>query len=298
MPFWSLSKLFPGSDDTDQPTTPTTPTTRRKRVRFSQDRQRSRSRSPAPKRRRNFEPLPEPEISTEPDIPKVLQNKDAPERWDLTISPRSRRFWAVVKAFRKLLRDVDIQNILEVFFPAHEIALLSPRPRLPGTELESSHLQELREENTWRYNQLLASPRFRKEARNADIGFKLAMAWFGLPVAPISGGKIGELENEKRPLKGEVITDGVGDEMRFLNGYTTRSYSTDAGARGKFPCGKRNISAKWITDDLSRSRYRPGQLLPTERQGKDGAARGFDSGAQPSGRRCGSRRLRSRGVIR
>ncbi|KAL2268406.1 hypothetical protein VTJ83DRAFT_3252 [Remersonia thermophila] len=244
MPFWPISTLFQGGGSSDA------------------DRSSSRSKkrlfpfsdAPDAKRRltRGASPIPR-------GPPEALRNKDPADRWDLAIRPSSERFTAVVHAFRSLLSGFpdqpSVDSILREYFTEHEQLLLSPRPYLEGIA-NSRHLEALREDNAWRYDQLLGSPRFREHAPNADLGFKLAMAWFGLPVSPI--GRLGSTNGQATkggPWERRVIVDGPGDELRFLNGYTERGWSRDVGVRKPDPVLESYYPAKGEeqtleTDDL------------------------------------------------
>ncbi|KAK4102395.1 hypothetical protein N658DRAFT_395566, partial [Parathielavia hyrcaniae] len=93
----------------------------------------------------------------------------------------------------------------------------------------------IREGNRWRYAELLGKGgRFESWAGRADLAFKLTLAWFGLPVAPLGrvdgrgGGVGGGREEGEGEGGGQNLKQG---ELRFLNGYRKRVYGRDVGVR-------------------------------------------------------------------
>ncbi|AEO68194.1 uncharacterized protein THITE_2145404 [Thermothielavioides terrestris NRRL 8126] len=101
----------------------------------------------------------------------------------------------------------------------------------------------MQEENAARYAELLRTARFRDVLRGGGgngegdaggvLAVKLAMAWFGLPVAPIGRG-LGGSEDEEDESGDEKEREG--QALRFLNGYSgERAYGRDVGLRRPDP---------------------------------------------------------------
>ncbi|KAL2163322.1 hypothetical protein VTH06DRAFT_5379 [Thermothelomyces fergusii] len=187
-------------------------------------------------------------------------------RWNPAISPDAPEFAAVLATFRRLLGDPSqtVDSILAAHFTRHEQDLLRPSccddDYDDDTRRHRHHcaaLARIRDDNRRLYAELLRSDRFaaRGWAARADLAFKLALAWFGVPVAPMGAGvadavAIAEREEEEEEEEEAMAMamarrTGDGGELRFLNGYTERFYGRDAGVRKPDP----RMEAYYFRDD-------------------------------------------------
>ncbi|KAK3305630.1 uncharacterized protein B0T15DRAFT_379455, partial [Chaetomium strumarium] len=128
----------------------------------------------------------------------------------------------------------------------------------------------LQEGNRWRYGELLKTERFRGWAGRADLAFKLTLAWFGLPVAPMGGGE-GDSDSDSEDESGSGGEKRVRKEaLRFLNGYNERVYERDAGVREPDP--------KLEVYYLKRTRHRRRGHYGTGRPWEDPTSSGLRGG--------------------
>ncbi|KAK3346622.1 hypothetical protein B0T25DRAFT_282326 [Lasiosphaeria hispida] len=157
---------------------------------------------------------------------------EAPKRWCPEIDPNSADFAAILEDFGSMLADpsLTICDILEGTFAPHERALL-----LPTDRRQNPALYAIQKENRARYAELLDSERFGDEwKKTADLAFKLTLAYFGLPVAPLRADFSQQFPRfgDESDVEGEVLEAGdddapEGGRLRFLNCYKFRSYEHD-----------------------------------------------------------------------
>ncbi|KAI1800326.1 hypothetical protein F4811DRAFT_539616 [Daldinia bambusicola] len=124
-------------------------------------------------------------------------------------------FMRVERYFFTLLRNTNltIQEILQNTFEPHEICLIEPVSHPP-------ELVRLQKRNSIRYQQILET-RFRGHAPTLQL--KLALLYFGLPVAPMKPGMAQEMvitDLDFLEDKLEIMSDPLG----FLDEYAERVY--------------------------------------------------------------------------
>lgn len=175
--------------------------------------------------------LPSPETPRIVNLDAYLRTP-APRRWNAAIKPRSRAFRDVVETFQEQLTESSIEEILQEYFTRHERDLLIPADRRRNRAL--ARIQRL---NRVRCRMLLQSQRFSTWAGIADsLELKLAMLWYGLPVAPIefdpeeefetgsdTDDDVARAETEKRA----AAADRKKNSLRFLNSYGQRHFGRD-----------------------------------------------------------------------
>ncbi|KAK4445561.1 hypothetical protein QBC34DRAFT_332929 [Podospora aff. communis PSN243] len=163
----------------------------------------------------------------------------APSRWNPTIDPSSKEFAARVASFREVLTATDgragsLNEVLTRVFSPHERSLL-----IPADRERNSVLADIQKRNAKSYSALVRSDRFKKWMKQGgdQLAFKLAMLWYGLPVAPLrlnywrgwpaykDAASDDETDTEEW-MKGDETEPEVG-RLRFLNGYHGRMYEWD-----------------------------------------------------------------------
>ena len=158
---------------------------------------------------------------------QVKLRQDAPKRWNSRIMPDDEEFGNILDTFHALLANpsMSLVDIFGDYFTSYEQSLL-----LPASKKQNPVLARLHTSNRKRYDALLESPRFRDWSSRADLGFKLTLAYFGLPVAPITIDfdqqvsldvhEDDEVEDPKDPTP-------YGGHLRFLSKYAKRLYDDD-----------------------------------------------------------------------
>jgi len=160
-------------------------------------------------------------------------------RWDPIIDPSSSKFQERLQSYHNLLNQKEglttIEQILRVNFSKHERDLL-----LPADRRHNPALAAIQSRNKVLYGELLRSKRFKKWAPKADLAFKLTMASYGLPVAPLTVDYAQQWAVDESDLDG-AGSDWVRDNgepaegrLRFLNHYHERMYEWD-GIRRMLP---------------------------------------------------------------
>jgi len=160
-------------------------------------------------------------------------------RWDPNIDPSSSEFQERLQSFNDLLNQTEgpttIEQILRFNFSQHERDLL-----LPADRKRNPALAAIQSRNKVLYAELLRSKRFKKWAPKANLAFKLTMASYGLPVAPLT------VDSAQQWAADESDLDGAGSDwmrdkgepaegrLRFLNDYHVRMYEWD-GIRRMLP---------------------------------------------------------------
>ncbi|KAI1764686.1 hypothetical protein GGR53DRAFT_302236 [Hypoxylon sp. FL1150] len=124
-------------------------------------------------------------------------------------------FLEMEQYFQRLLRQTNytIEEILENTFEPHEILLFTPVSGFP-------ELNQLQNNSALRFQNLLAT---RFKGRASTLQLKMAMLYFGLPVAPMRPGAY------QMPVPtdldfGEDATIFRPDPLQFLDDYTARTY--------------------------------------------------------------------------
>lgn len=182
--------------------------------------------------------------------PAAVQNREAllhgraRKRWNATIQPQSKEFKDVVNMFGEKLSDPKqtIRKILDEHFTAHERDLV-----VPADKTRNKALARIQKRNRLRYETLLKSPRFASRKGNAgSLKVKLAMLWFGMPVAPLSLGfgesgdsgldsdSDGDTTAMPPNIQAFMCKERNEKSLRFLNSYGMRHFGTDD-LRGKQP---------------------------------------------------------------
>lgn len=241
MAFWNLTSLLPTAKK--RPSDSSTPNPKRCRVSTTTT--------------TTTTPSSNPNNTTTTTPTPLLKPQTPPStRYNPAINPSTPHFTTIHTAFNHLLHDPSetVASILSAYFTAHEQELLRPCPPPPPRRRRRQHtnrggggggsngaLAAIQEENRWRYDELLRTERFAGWRGRADLGFKLALVWFGLPVAPmaaVGGAEVGS-EEDRSGSGSEGGSEGEGEDghdgvLRFLNGYTERGYGKDVGVRGEF----------------------------------------------------------------
>ena len=163
------------------------------------------------------------------DLGKQIKlRQDAPKRWNSRIMPDDEEFRDILDTFHDLLADpsLSLVDIFRNYFTGYEQSLL-----LPASKKHNPALAKLQMSNQKRYDALLESPRFRDWSSRADLGFKLTLAYFGLPVAPIT------IDFDQQIYlddvhEGDEVEDPMdptpyGGHLRFLSKYAKRLYDDD-----------------------------------------------------------------------
>ncbi|KAK7753077.1 hypothetical protein SLS62_005027 [Diatrype stigma] len=145
------------------------------------------------------------------------------DRVDPCILPTDKVFLEVEKYFQMLLRStrLSIDQILEATFEQHEISLLVPTSGPPD-------VVRWQKENTIRYQALLRTV---FKGKQPTVQLKMAMLYFGLPVAPLKMGR----DQSVKPIDLDFLEDEVfldRPALDFLDMYPKRCYG-DATRRTK-----------------------------------------------------------------
>lgn len=139
------------------------------------------------------------------------------------IDQNSPEFLDMEKYFMQLLRQTQytIEEILENTFEEYEIKIFQPMSTSP-------EMNQLQNSNTLRFRNLLQT---RFKGRVSTLQLKMAMLYFGLPVAPMKPGAF----QMPVPTDLDFGEDGTvfrPDPLQFLDNYTERTYG-DSSKRGK-----------------------------------------------------------------
>lgn len=160
--------------------------------------------------------------------PDYQSTKKAAGRFNLGISPKSSEWKKVYGRFEKLLRSKKtIQSILAEHFTHHEARMLILSDR--------DDVKALQADNTERFNALLEG-RLKGVGRN--LGTKLTMLYFGLPIEPLIS-PLDELEMEFRGQKDDGPRYTIQPPLHFLTAHDNRNWGKDA-LRGTFPLAQEN----------------------------------------------------------
>ncbi|KAK3376930.1 hypothetical protein B0T24DRAFT_232909 [Lasiosphaeria ovina] len=156
-------------------------------------------------------------------------------RWCPEILPTDPRFTKMIREFGELLREpsTTINDILETKFAPPERELLIPMDRRSNPALAT-----IQQQNRRRYRDLLRSARFKDWAPRADLAFKFTLAYFGLPVEPMTldfpqratGWDQDDRHSDDdfdEPLLADRANPDIGN-LRFLNGYNVRVFEKDS----------------------------------------------------------------------
>ena len=160
-------------------------------------------------------PKVEGQVTALPDVLAGLTKVPYEDRVNPLIDPMSEEFVEKEKEFLSLLRheELTLKQILQTCFNDHEASLLTPLS-------EPAELVEWQKDNTLRYNHLLQTSFKGKES---TMQLKMAMTYFGLPVAPL---KMGRLQSVT-PMDLDFFEDKTvfeGDPLEFLDDYTERCW--------------------------------------------------------------------------
>lgn len=168
----------------------------------------------------------------------VLPKVPFQERVHPSILPFDEEFINVERYFHMLLRlhNLTIHQILESHFEEHEISLIVPVSDPP-------EIVQWQKENIINYQRLLQTV-FNKKVPTVQL--KLAMLYFGLPVAPIKFGK----NQAVSPMDVDFLEDKVvhdREPLKFLENYSERCHG-DSSRLGKWLVYIRLIQvALWLT---------------------------------------------------
>ncbi|RYP13819.1 hypothetical protein DL765_006691 [Monosporascus sp. GIB2] len=137
------------------------------------------------------------------------------ERVNPLIKPTDEAFIERERYFEWLLRSVylTIEDILEANFDEHEIALFTPASGPPD-------IVKSQKDHSIRHQRLLDTV---FKGKVPSLATKMAMLWFGLPVAPM---KIG-LTQDVTPSDLDFLEDQVTerpDPLKFLENFTVRTF--------------------------------------------------------------------------
>jgi hypothetical protein len=156
---------------------------------------------------------PEQRLRSRPaDLPKVYEGVPLAERICVTIRPDDERFVAAEAYFNRLLRSdkLSIQEILDRHFSKHEVEKFVPTNRDP--------IRQWQAENAVQFQDILKS-QFR--GKLPTLACKMAMHWFGLPVAPMKllSGETVHAYDFSQDQKDEEADETGGDEdpLAFLD---------------------------------------------------------------------------------
>ncbi|OTA57387.1 hypothetical protein K449DRAFT_135379 [Hypoxylon sp. EC38] len=149
---------------------------------------------------------------------KLLDKEPFGVRANPLVHEEDPKFLAIESYFKELLNNsmLTIDQIIYGTFEAHEILLLEPTTFPP-------ELVQLQRDNTVRYQQILES-RFKDRAPSLQL--KLAMLYFGLPVAPMKPGVV----EVNLPMDVDFAADETTldyDPLRFLDEHTERTYGEE-----------------------------------------------------------------------
>lgn len=153
----------------------------------------------------------------------------ARKRWEVDIDPGKKHFTDRYNSFQSLLdsETMTLDKILNTIFSPQERQLL-----IPANRQLRPRVAEIQKQNQQTYLALLNSRRFKAwtSEHEPDLALKLTLAYFGLPVEPLSADTYYQLR------------DGVSDDddeelpalmpakrnLRFANKYSTQMYGRDA----------------------------------------------------------------------
>jgi hypothetical protein len=173
--------------------------------------------------------------------------QERPKQRNGRIDPNSDDFDDLVKHFTKRIGEQSVQEVIDEHFTPHERDLIVPSK-------SSKALREIQRHNRVKYSELMKTARFakwRQEAGRMEV--KLAVLWFGLPVAQTDY-QPGDSEAEGWDSESEEDEDveivgrykhlksdqPVGEPLKFLNSYAMRYFGDDS-LRGKcFHCDETN----------------------------------------------------------
>lgn len=167
----------------------------------------------------------QPTVSFEKD-----KHQTAQARWKIgaTISSSNRAFTTREAYFRRLLASprASVASVLNSHFTSDEIKLFEP-----ANPKREPILYTLQQHNIKRYQELLNSNRFRRNP--LDLAGKMAMFYYGLPVAPLKFSANDE-EMEFPDSEDMGMTDDDDDEgfvsqapLRDLNSHGERTWGQD-----------------------------------------------------------------------
>lgn len=159
---------------------------------------------------------PERRARSRPENLKLYEGIPLDKRISVTIRPDDEKFVEMEAYFNRLLRSdsLTIREILEKHFTEHEVEQFIPTNRLPMCQWQ--------EENTVQYQDILET-QFR--GKMPTLACKMAMHWFGLPVAPmrlLSGDTINAFDFSKASKEEDELDehdreDPEEDPMAFLD---------------------------------------------------------------------------------
>lgn len=185
----------------------------------------------------------------------VLPKVPFQDRVDPLTVPTDDKFANVERYFQFLLRrrNLTLEQILESHFDEHEKSLIIPVSGPPETV-------RWQKENSIRYQSLLQTS---FKGKIPSLQLKLAMLYFGLPVAPIKIGPNQAVDiMDLDFLEDKVVHEP--DPLKFLEDYSVRCYG-DTSRRGR-PCRKPpfNITFSFanIITERNKSFYK---LAPTQK---------------------------------
>lgn len=149
---------------------------------------------------------------------KMLDRKPFELRANPLVHGDDPDFLAIEDYFDKLLENSThtIDQIIYNTFEPHEISLLEPATFPP-------ELVQLQRDNIVRYQQILES---RFKDRTPSLQLKLAILYFGLPVAPMKPG----VAEVVVPMDVDFAADETAlthDPLRFLDEHTERTYGQE-----------------------------------------------------------------------
>lgn len=178
------------------------------------------------------------------------------DRVNPLIDPNSDEFVEKEKEFLSLLRheELTLRQILQSCFTDHEVSLLTPMSEPP-------ELVEWQKDNTLRYNRLLQTS-FKDKQSTTQL--KMAMTYFGLPVAPLKMGRIQSVT----PLDVDFLEDQTifqADPLEFLDDYTERSWGNPNLRSKSIHYSPQTISVIPSSNDETERRQHFPKLMPTQR---------------------------------
>lgn len=180
--------------------------------------------------------LPVPAAAARPgQLTDAQLLKLSQKRWQAIskVHPQSRRFRRRYDFFQnQLRRRQNPHALISGIFSKHEREQLYAIANQPSKINKNPIRLFIQNENTLRYHELLARPPWDVWRPNANVAFKLTLASFGIPVAPIMDASLTEIDLSQ-PLPNPPEDAKKADPLRFLNGYVERAHGQDWGARGE-----------------------------------------------------------------
>lgn len=155
--------------------------------------------------------------------------EEAPMRWKPDISPGDDAFTEILDFFKTLLDSdtMTFDKILNTIFSPQERQLLIPANR----QLRPA-LADIQKQNRETYLALLGSRRFKAwtSKHEPNLAFKLTLAFFGIPVEPISADTLYQIRDGMSDDGDEELSSIMPAKrnLRFANKYNTRMYGRDA----------------------------------------------------------------------